>query len=75
MVLWKSSSRYPTQKEPVVPRTETKQPARLKGNESIAFRNQAVQVDLLGPLVVRCLHAVKVKELSSGEKHTFGQGK
>jgi len=42
--------------------------------EAIIFRDELVQIDLLGALVVSCLHAVEVNQLPSGQQDAFRQG-
>lgn len=43
-------------------------------NKAVTFCDELVQVDLLGPLVVSCLHAVEVHRLPSGKQDAFRQG-
>lgn len=47
----------------------------LKRNKPVAFCYQTVEIDLFRPLMVQCLHAVKVKQFPSGKKNPLGEGK
>lgn len=40
-------------------------------NKAVTFCDEPVKIDLLGPLVVSCTHAVEIDELTSGKQDTF----
>lgn len=40
-------------------------------NKAVTFCDEPVKIDLLGPLVVSCLHAVEIDEFTSGKQDAF----
>ena len=42
--------------------------------KAVTFRDELIQIDLLGALVVSGLHAVEVNEFTSGQQDAFRQG-